>query len=83
MVRSATDDDKRALPKPYKTWIMGNIPATGKDFLEWREDQPLLSHGLGVRKAMSVYVQQLNLRSKAIYEMQKKEHEAYLLSTKQ
>ncbi len=55
---------------------MGSIPATDKDFLEWRKDQSLLSHGLGVREAMVVYVEQLNFESSERYELEMKEHNA-------
>jgi hypothetical protein len=82
MIRSATDDDKgTAPPKPIcKLWVMRNIPATDQDFLEWHEDHPFLSHGLGVREAMMTYVQHLNLMSKELYERQMKEHKTYLHS---
>jgi hypothetical protein len=53
-----------------------------KDFLEWREDQPLLSHGLGVLEAMKIYVQHMNLRSSELYEQQMREHKVYLHSAK-
>jgi hypothetical protein len=60
---------------------MGNIPATDKDFIEWRKDQSLLSHGLGAREAMIVYVEQLNFESSDRYEREMKEHKAWLLSS--
>jgi hypothetical protein len=84
MVRSATDDDRgTAPPKPIrKSWTMESIPATDKDFLEWRKDQYLLSHGLGVREAMVVYVEQLNFESSERYELKMKEHKAWILSSK-
>ncbi len=65
MVRSATDDDKgTAPPKPFhKLWTMGSIQANDKGFLEWRQDGCLMSHGLGVREAMVVYLDQLHFES--------------------
>ena len=62
--------------------MMRNIPATDKDFLEWREDQPLLTHDLEVQQAMMVYVKWLNLKGRETYEQQKKVYEAYILSAK-
>ncbi len=41
-----------------------------------------MSHGLGVREAMVVYVDQLNLESSERYEREMKEHNAWLLSSK-
>ncbi len=83
MVRSKTHDfNGTAPPGPPTTWMMGNIPATDKDFPEWREDQPLLTHDLEVQQAMMVYVKWLNLKGRETYEQQKKVYEAYLLSAK-
>ncbi len=61
---------------------MGSIPANDEDFLEWCKDQSLLSYGLGVREAMVVYMDQLNLESSERYEREMKEHKAWLLSSK-
>ena len=41
-----------------------------------------MSHGLGVREAMVVYVDQLNFESSECYEREMKEHNAWLLSSK-
>jgi hypothetical protein len=41
-----------------------------------------MSHGLGVREAMVVYVDQLNFESSERYEREMKEHNAWLLSSK-
>ena len=41
-----------------------------------------MSHGLGVREAMVVYVDGLNFESSERYEREMKEHNAWLLSSK-
>ncbi len=76
-----------ALLGATSTWcvsIVGRFSTStaDKEFLEWREDQPLLSQGLGVREAMTVYVQQLNLASSERYEreMMMKVRKAWLLA---
>jgi hypothetical protein len=80
MVHSATDKGKGSAPiKPIrKSWTMGSIPANDKDFLEWRQDQSLMSHGLGTRESMVVYLEQINFKSSERYERDMKEHKAQL-----
>jgi hypothetical protein len=67
MERSATDAKSRtAPPKPQPYFIvMGSIPATDEDFLEWKEDHCL---GRNVRDSMSMYVEHLNAKGKVIYD---------------
>jgi hypothetical protein len=79
MVRSETDNDKgTTLPKPIrKIWVMGNIPATDKEFLEWLGRQTSIVRAHGTVYAMNLYVQQLNTESEILYEQQLKEHREY------
>ncbi len=83
MVESATDKGKGTAPiKPIrKSWAIGSIPATDKDFLEWRKDQSLVSYGCTVLEGMVHYVNQLNFESGGErYEREMKEYKALLLS---
>jgi hypothetical protein len=76
MVRSESDNDKgTAPPKPFrKIWAMGSIPATDKDFLEWQGRQTSTVRAHGAVYTMNLYVQQLNIEGKMVYERQLKEH---------
>ncbi len=82
IVHSATDKGKgTATIKPIrKSWTIGSIPATEKGFLEWREDQSLMSYGCNVLEGMVHYVNQLNFESGERYEREMKEYKALLLS---
>ena len=82
MERSATDANARAAPpKPQPYFIvMGSIPATDEDFLEWKKDHCL---GRNVRDAMVMYVEHLNSKGKVIYDRQEEVYEAYIQSLKQ
>ncbi len=83
MVRSETDDNKgTAPPKPVrKTWILGSIPTTDKDYLELHRRQSSGVRSQGTVYTMNLYVQQLNIEEKMIYERQLKEHKEHLQST--
>ena len=82
MVKSATDAKFRtAPPKPQPYFrVMGSIPVTDEDFIEWREDHCI---GRSVRDAMLMYIEHINAKGKIIYDQQEEVYEAYLLTLKQ
>jgi hypothetical protein len=82
MVKSATDAKSRtAPPKPQPYFrVMGSIPVTDEDFIEWKEDHCI---GRSVRDAMLMYVEHINAKGKIIYDQQEAVYEAYLLTLKQ
>ncbi len=82
MVKSATDAKFRtAPPKPQPYFrVMGSIPVTDEDFIEWKEDH---CTGRSVRDAMLMYIEHINAKCKIIYDQQEEFYEAYLLTLKQ
>ena len=79
MVHSSKGKGTAPVKPIRKSWTIGRIPADDKDFLEWRKDESLLSHGCTVLEGMVHYVNQLNFESGERYEREMKEYNALLL----
>ncbi len=80
MVHSSKGKGTAPVKPIRKSWTIGSISANDKDFLEWRKDQSLMSHGCTVLEGMVHYVNQLNFESNERYELEMKEYNALLLS---
>ena len=77
MVHSSKGKGTAPVKPIRKSWTIGSIPANDKDFLEWRKDESLLSHGCTVLEGMVHYVNQLNFESGERYELEMKEYNAF------